>query len=194
VQYRSTGVILRVKPVIHAGDRIELEVSQEVSAAASTTTGVSTSPTISTRKIDTKLTLKDGATVLLGGLMSSNQSKNEGGVPLLKDIPGIGQLFRVDGETNDNTELIVLITPYIISDDKDAEAITDAFRSRLGGWARKPPAVNEKQGQLNPLPQKDSTPNIANTIQTAPSGQAAGPPNANQPLTTGATPTAVTKP
>ena len=140
VQYRQTGVILRVRPIIHAGDRIELEVSQEVSAAASTTTGVSTSPTISTRRVETKLSLKDGATVLLGGLMSSNQSKTQGGVPLLKDIPGIGQLFRVDGENNSNTELIVLITPYIISNDRDSEAITDAFRNRLGDWARNAPA------------------------------------------------------
>jgi general secretion pathway protein D len=136
VQYRSTGVILKVKPIIHAGDRIDLEVSQEVSTAQSTTTGVSTSPTISTRRVDTKLSLKDGATVLLGGLMSSNQSNTRGGIPILKDIPGLGQLFRVDTETTNKTELIVLITPYIMSDDKDAQAITNAFRNQLGNWAK----------------------------------------------------------
>lgn len=136
VQYRSTGVILKVKPIIHAGDRIELEISQEVSSAQSTTTGVSTSPTISTRKVDTKLSLKDGATVMLGGLMSDNRSKTRGGIPILKDIPGLGQLFRVDGENNSKTELMILITPYIISDDKDAQAITDAFRNQLGDWAK----------------------------------------------------------
>jgi len=136
VQYRNTGVILKVKPIIHAGSRIELEVSQEVSSAQSTSTGVTTSPTISTRKVDTKLSLRDGATVLLGGLMSSNTSKNESGIPLLKDIPGVGQLFRVNGDTTTKTELMILITPYIIADDKDAQAITDAFRERLGDWAK----------------------------------------------------------
>ena len=87
-----------------------------------------------------KVEWREGAPVLRGGLMSSNQSKTQGGVPLLKDIPGIGQLFRVDGENNSNTELIVLITPYIISNDRDSEAITDAFRNRLGDWARNAPA------------------------------------------------------
>jgi general secretion pathway protein D len=136
VQYRNTGVILKVKPIIHAGSRIELEVSQEVSSAAATSTGVTTSPTISTRRVDTKLSLRDGATVLLGGLMSSNTSKGDVGIPLLKDIPGIGQLFRVNNDTSTKTELMILITPYIISDDKDAQAITDAFRERLGDWAK----------------------------------------------------------
>jgi general secretion pathway protein D len=194
VQYRQTGVILQVKPIIHAGDRIELEVSQEVSAASSTTTGVSTSPTISTRKVQTKLSLKDGATVLLGGLMSSNQSKNQGGVPLLKDIPGIGQLFRVDAENNSNTELIVLITPYIISDDKDAEAITDAFRNRLGDWARNIPSANARQGNTNPPPSTGSTRDAAGEKQALPSNPALSPPNAGSSPATASTPATITKP
>ncbi|NDG42648.1 MAG: hypothetical protein EBY28_25710, partial [Betaproteobacteria bacterium] len=74
IQYRNTGVILKVKPVIFAGNRIELEVSQEVSSAGATTTGVSSSPTFNTRKIDTKLSIRDGATVLLGGLISTNDN------------------------------------------------------------------------------------------------------------------------
>jgi general secretion pathway protein D len=138
VQYRQTGVILKVKPIIHAGGRVELDVAQEVSSAQATTTGVATSPTISTRKVETKLSLKDGATVLLGGLMSSNDVNGDTGVPYLKDLPGIGQIFRVNTSTNARTELIVLITPYIIADDKDAEAVTEAFRNRLGAWARSP--------------------------------------------------------
>jgi len=192
VQYRQTGVILQVKPVIHAGDRIELEVSQEVSSASSTTTGVSTSPTISTRKIQTKLSLKDGATVLLGGLMSSNQSRNQGGVPLLKDIPGIGQLFRVDSESNGNTELIVLITPYIISDDKDAEAIKDAFRNRLGDWARNVPPAHAKQGNANPTIPIVPARTMTGENQTLP--PAGRLPNINSPATTVSTPATVTKP
>lgn len=183
VQYRNTGVILTVKPVIHAGDRIELEVKQEVSSAQSTTTGVSTSPTISTRKVDTKLTLKDGATVLLGGLMSSNVSKTRSGIPYLMDIPFIGQLFRVDGETTTKTELIVLITPYIISDDKDAEAITDAFRDRLGDWAKDAPlkvtrgtmkseANQRSAGVDSPLALKPS----ATMLNEAPATQAGATP------------------
>jgi general secretion pathway protein D len=135
IQYRQTGVILRVRPTIHSSGRIDLEVAQEVSAASSTQTGVNNSPTISTRKVDTKLSLADGNTVLLGGLISQNDSRSDTGVPILKDIPGIGQLFRTNNDSTDRTELIVLITPYIINNDFEARTISEAFRSQLGPWA-----------------------------------------------------------
>jgi len=141
VQYRTTGVILKVKPVIHAGNRVELEVSQEVSAAASTTTGVNTSPTFSKRRVETKLSIRDGATVLLGGLMSTNSSNSDTGVPYLKDIPVIGSLFKSNNRSNDKTELIILITPYVIDDDLVAEQVTQAFRDRIGPWAQNAPAI-----------------------------------------------------
>ncbi|GAB3259983.1 type II secretion system protein D [Chitinimonas naiadis] len=136
IQYRNTGVILKVRPIIHSGDRIEVEVSQEVSSADATKTGVNTSPTFSTRKIDTKLPMRDGATVLLGGLMSETNSVSDTGVPFLKDIPVAGQLFKTKSDAIVKTELIVLITPYVIRDDMDAQSITDAFRNRLGPWAQ----------------------------------------------------------
>jgi general secretion pathway protein D len=135
IQYRSTGVILRVRPIIHAGGRVELDVTQEVSAAQRTTTGVNISPTFLTRKVESKLSLADGATVLLGGLISQQDNKGESGVPLLKDLPIIGQAFRTNTGTTERTELLVLITPYVIGNDYEARAITDAFRSQLGPWA-----------------------------------------------------------
>ena len=160
VQYRNTGVILTVKPVIHSGDQVSLDISQEVSAAAATTTGVSTSPTFSTRKVQTKLSLKNGSTVLLGGLILNNKSEGNAGIPFLKDIPGLGQLFRTNTAKNDRTELIILITPYIISENEDAQAVTNAFRSRLGDWAQ--PAVSStlqlKQGNPTSAPAAAANP------------------------------------
>jgi len=194
VQYRNTGVILKVKPIIHAGDRIELEVSQEVSTPQNTTTGVSTSPTISTRKVDTKLSLKDGATVMLGGLMSRQQSKTKGGVPILMDIPVLGQLFSVDTDTNSNTELMVLITPYIIADDKDAQAITDAFRDRAGDWARNASPAVSKQGDANPRLAGDSAQDMVGGAKALPRIPAGNLPTANPPPTAGSTTPTVTKP
>lgn len=141
VQYKDVGVILKVKPVIYSGDRIELEVAQEVSDATSTTTGVSTSPTINTKKVETRLALKDGSTVMLGGLISDSEKDGDSGVPLLKDLPLLGQLFRTNTTSNNRQELIVLITPYTILDDHDAHAITDTFRKQLGPWASKSQAV-----------------------------------------------------
>ncbi len=136
IQYRSTGVILKVKPVIHAGGWVDLDVSQEVSDAAETKSGVNNTPTFSTRKVDTKLSLKDGSTVMLAGLMSQARSNADSGIPLLKDIPIAGQLFRSNIDSSERTELLVLITPYVINNDQDAQAITQTFRSQLGNWAQ----------------------------------------------------------
>ncbi len=140
IQYRNTGVILKVKPVIHSSDEIDLDVSQEVSAAQSTSTGVDVSPTFTTRKIDTKLTLRNGATVLLGGLISNQSSRGTAGIPFLKDIPVLGNLFSTNTGSSARTELVVLITPYVITDDGDAEAVTRAFRKMLGPWSDTVPA------------------------------------------------------
>ncbi|WP_169728569.1 secretin N-terminal domain-containing protein [Comamonas composti] len=136
VQYRNTGVLLRVRPVIHSGDRIDLEVSQEVSSAESTVTGVTTSPTFRKRSVETKLTLRDGATVMLGGLISENHTNSDAGVPLLKDIPLLGNLFKSSKVSRDRTEMIMLITPYILNDSADAEAATDAYQNTLSEWSQ----------------------------------------------------------
>ncbi|MBC7704962.1 MAG: hypothetical protein H7274_13590 [Rhodoferax sp.] len=154
IQYRSTGVILKVKPVIFAG-RVELDVQQEVSSAASTTTGVNVSPTFSTRKIDTKVSIRDGATVALGGLISRNDSGGDSGVPGLKDIPGAGQLFRNNTSRADETELIILITPYVVENDLVAEQVTQALRGQMGAWAQPSPDVGTRPEKLTTLPVSD---------------------------------------
>jgi general secretion pathway protein D len=159
VQYRTTGVILNVKPVIHSDDQVDLDVSQEVSSAQTTTTGVNTSPTFSSRRIQTKLSLKNGSTVLLGGIISNNKSKGNAGIPLLKDIPGLGALFSTNTDASTRTELIILITPYIIADDKDAVEVTEAFRNALGEWAKTKPkaarnSADKTQGKDKTKPVK----------------------------------------
>ncbi len=131
IQYRNTGVILNIKPSIFSGDRIDLDVKQEVSAAQETSTGVNNSPTFLTRNVDTKLTLEHGSTVLLGGLIADDRASGDKGVPWLMRIPIIGQLFRVDTEKTARTELIVLITPYVVNDGSDARHYTEAFKSIL---------------------------------------------------------------
>lgn len=151
VQYRNTGVILKIKPVIHSGDQVDLDVTQEVSELGTTDVGITTSPTFKTRKIDTKLTLRNGSTVLLGGLISENGSQSSSGIPFLKDVPVLGSLFGKQGRKGDRRELIVLITPYIANDAHDAELITDAFRKSLGNWAT-------QTKPLAPLPPGEASP------------------------------------
>lgn len=148
VQYRSTGVILRVKPVIHAGGRIDLDVSQEVSAAQKNETGVDSSPIILTRRIETKLTVSDGNTLLLGGLMQEQRTAGNAGIPWLKDIPYAGRLFRTtESDVSERTELVILLTPYVIEDDFDAQSITEAFRNQFA-WAVPMQGIDPLTGKL----------------------------------------------
>ena len=134
IQYRSTGVILRVKPIILAGGRLDLELTQEVSSASQTTTGVTTSPTISTRRVETKLSLRDGGTVMIAGLISETGSVGNSGIPGLKNLPAVGALFRNQNKSRDKTELIILITAHILNDDFEAESITEGFRRSMSPW------------------------------------------------------------
>jgi general secretion pathway protein D len=170
VQYRSTGVILEVKPSIFSGDRIDLDIAQEVSSAQSTVTGVNISPTISTRKVQTKLTLEHGSTVMLGGLISDNRSNGDSGVPGLKDLPLLGALFRTDDRRTARTELVVLITPYVVSNGVEAAEVTEAFRQLL-------PLLGDK---LPPSGGRRSTP-------TPPAAPGADPAPAPAPPAAGAT-------
>lgn len=152
IQYRSTGVILRVKPVILAGGRLDLEVAQEVSSAAETRTGVSTSPTISSRKVDTKLSLRDGGTVMLAGLISNDSSNGGTGIPGLMDLPGVGNLFKTQNKSSNKTELVILITAHILNDDFESEAITDSFRRSLGQWLETPEKIEPSKILKNIAP------------------------------------------
>ncbi len=134
IQYRNTGVLLTVKPIIHGSRRIELDIAQEVSEATQNRTSDLNTPVISTRKVNTQLSLADGATVIIGGLIKSTQSAGVTGIPGLRDVPVVGQLFRTNTDVLNRTELIILITPYVITNDGEAASVTDAFRRQLGNW------------------------------------------------------------
>lgn len=132
IQYRKTGILLNIKPTVYSEDRVDLEINQEVSdvnpdAAVS---GIS-SPAIFNRKVTTSLTLRDGTSLLLGGLMSNRRSNSNSGVPLLKDVPFLGNAFKSQTESLNRTELVLIITPYIVESDGDAEAVTRALGDRL---------------------------------------------------------------
>lgn len=135
IQYRSTGVTLNVEPTINSNRRVELTVSQDVSEAQANNLSGVQSPIILTRAISTTLSLTDGETVLLGGLIQENYSDGDSGVPYLKDIPFLGNLFKTQSKALDRTELIILLTPYIIDSPETSRQVRDAFRERLGEWA-----------------------------------------------------------
>ena len=116
VDYRNTGVILNVTPRISRDAKVLLDVAHEVSSVAQTSTSSIDSPTIQERKLESTLILQDGTVVALGGLISTNKTKNISGIPFIEDAPLIGALFRGDTRTQARTELIVLLTARILPD------------------------------------------------------------------------------
>lgn len=131
VEMRDTGVILNVTPRVNDGGRVTLDIDQEVSDVVQTQTSGIDSPTIQQRRIKTTVAVDNGSTIALGGLIRDKVTDGKTKIPLLGDIPGIGELFRSTTKRNDRTELVVLITPRVISNADDAAAITRDLREKM---------------------------------------------------------------
>ena len=131
VQYRKTGIILNVRPVVYSDNRIDLEIRQEVSEALPLGTDSAVqSPSIFNRAVSTSLSLHDGSSVLIGGLMSRRGTNADTGVPYLKSIPLVGNLFKSRSRRNNKTELILMIVPYIVESDAQVSALTRSLSDR----------------------------------------------------------------
>lgn len=131
VEFRDTGVVLRVTPRVNASGVVNLEIEQEESSAVQTTSSGIDSPTIQQRKLRTTVVINSGDTVALGGLIRDTQTDAVSGIPLLSSIPFLGKLFSSTSETGRRTELIVLITPGVIRNQEEARAVTRDLRNTL---------------------------------------------------------------
>ena len=132
VEYRDTGVILKITPRVNVSGAVLLDVSQEVSDVQATKTGVSNSPTISTRRVATTVSVQDGQVIALGGLFRDNKSFGKNGLPILSRIPVLGGLlFGNNNNTQKRTELIILIKPHVLRTPDDLTAITEELRAKI---------------------------------------------------------------
>lgn len=128
VDYRNSGVILSVTPRISGENRIILQVSQEVSSVIQTKSSGIDSPTIQQRKFESTLALQDGGVVALGGLISRTRNEGNTGVPGLKDVPGLGRLFKTSTRDTARTELIVLLRAKVMTEaDQSDGALRNLF-------------------------------------------------------------------
>ena len=132
IEYRDTGIILKITPRVNSSGVVLLDLSQEVSAVVPTTGSQDIdSPTISTRKIATSVAVQDGEVIALGGLISNSVNDIQSGIPFLSRIKILNSLF---GNTNNNhtkTELIVLLRPRGVRSVDDGRALTDELRDKL---------------------------------------------------------------
>ena len=131
IQFRDTGVILEVTPRVNAGGLVVLDVLQEVSDVVETTTSDIDSPTIQQRFIESTVAVQSGDTVALGGLIRDRHEESVSGLPLLSEIPILGNLFKTTEVVERRTELLVLITPRVVRNRREALEVTDELRRRL---------------------------------------------------------------
>jgi general secretion pathway protein D len=131
IEYRATGVILKVTPRVNQGGMVTMEISQEVSDVASTNTSTLDSPTITQRKIDSTIAVQDNETIALGGLIKNSTTRGSSGLPYLSELPVVGGLFGTKNNKVERTELIVLITPHVIDNLQKARAVTEELRRKL---------------------------------------------------------------
>jgi general secretion pathway protein D len=131
IQFRDTGVILKVTPRVNEGGLVLMDISQEVSDVARTTTSGIDSPTIQQRKFNSSVSVQNGETIALGGLIRDRRVSGDSGIPVLKDIPWLGNLFKTNNDSDNRTELVVLITPRVARSQADIRGITEEFRERL---------------------------------------------------------------
>lgn len=131
VETRETGIILEVTPSIRPDDTVRMDISTEVSTPLAANEGGELTPTISRRTVTSDLAIRSGQTVLLGGLIQNRLELGEGGIPVLRNIPLIGNLFGVKSSDVLRTELLVLITPRVIRTNSEIEDITRQVRKQI---------------------------------------------------------------
>jgi len=129
IEYRSVGIKLNIFPKINSDNYVNLQIDQEVSSQGP---DVNTVPSFRTEELHTEVVLKDNQVLVMGGLMRTDTLVSNEGIPFLRDIPWLGKLFSTDTETSKKTELMIFITPHVISNDKDSNFVTKQFQRRLG--------------------------------------------------------------
>ena len=131
VDYRQTGVELGVTPTVNARGVILMEIKQKISNEVESGSTVAGNPSVFERSIDTEVIAESGQTIILGGLISENRSVKDSKVPVLGDIPLLGNLFKADTKSGDKTELVVLVTPRVIESSSEWAQLKQQFESSL---------------------------------------------------------------
>jgi general secretion pathway protein D len=162
INYQQTGVIMEVTPRVNSGGLVTLDVMQDVSSVATglTTAGIN-SPTFNERNVNSRVVVQDGQTVGLAGLITDTTSLGNGGIPWLKDVPLLGLLAGNQNNTRQRTELLILITPHVVHDQRDARALTDDLRDQLINAAAVPNMLNN----LRPSGQSDPSSRLRQQLQ-----------------------------
>ena len=133
VQFRQTGVSLKVKPRISSNGMVFMEITQDVSSPSATGPVIGGNVSVDSNKLHTEVAVQTGETIMIAGLIKTEQGKGSNGIPYLSRIPVIGALFGTQNQSNNRQEVLVLITPTVIRDPAEARRLTDEYGERFRG-------------------------------------------------------------
>jgi general secretion pathway protein D len=136
IDYRNTGIILRVAPRINSNGNVVLDIEQEISNVSDTSATGTLTPTVSQRRVKSSIAVATGQTVLLAGLISESRSRGRQGLPFIDKIPLLDGVLSSTTNTVQRTELIIFIRPQIIRDSVDAQYVAEQLRTKLTGQPR----------------------------------------------------------
>ncbi|WFB34813.1 secretin N-terminal domain-containing protein [Kiritimatiellota bacterium B12222] len=129
----DVGIKLKIKPQVNPNREITLQLNPSIEAIITESTGgVALTPTIARREVESILTMPDRSTVVISGLMREDIYKEENRVPILGSLPLIGFFFRSTSDRKEKTNLLIFVTPYIVTDEKENDAMTDKWRKQTG--------------------------------------------------------------
>lgn len=134
VQFRQTGVSLKVKPRASSDGTVFMEITQEVSSPAANDTATPTvggNVSVNTNTLTTEVAVQSGQTIILAGLIKTDSTRDKAGFPGLSRLPVVGALFGNHNNSNTRSELVILITPTLIRDASGARKLTDEYGSRF---------------------------------------------------------------
>lgn len=134
IQYKTVGIKLKIKPTISEDKTVVLDIEQEVSSQGDNITigqKGNTYPSFNATKTKTSIVIPDRQGIVIGGIMQEEKNRKYSGIPLLSDIPILGHLFRYQTDSTTKKELVIIITPQVISNRSEGEAFTNEFLGKL---------------------------------------------------------------
>lgn len=159
IEYKTVGIKLKIKPSINDEKTVVLDIEQEVSDTLENVTvgkeGFSY-PSFSTRKTKTSIVVADNQGIVIGGIIKEKKSKDYQGIPGLSQIPLFGYLFRETKEAVSKTELVIILTPHVLTNRSEAEMVKTNFLDKLKGVKD---LLKDSKGMIDVTPSKEPKPN-----------------------------------
>ena len=130
IQYKDTGVNLTVTPSVNSGNMVAMTLNQSVTDVGSIDSATGQRAFLQ-RQIGSKVAVRSGETIVLGGLIRDNTAFGRSGIPFLSDLPLIGNAFGTSSKAGARTELLVMITPQVVRADNEIRAVANDLRDRM---------------------------------------------------------------